>query len=356
MEKAILVGVKLNNEKIPLEESLAELEQLARTSGAEAVTVITQNRERPDRKYFIGQGKAEELASLCAVNKPDLVIIDHEVSSTQIRNLEDFIGVKVIDRTELILDIFAQHAHTREGTLQVELAQSEFQLTRLSGHGVSLSRLGGGIGTRGPGETKLEMDRRRIRKKISQLKTELEAVAKSRHLLREKRRSSRIRVGAIVGYTNAGKSTLLNAMAKAQVLVEDKLFATLDPVTKRTYLPGGQVILLTDTVGFIQKLPHQLIDAFKATLEEVNEADFLLHVVDSSSPYMEDQIEAVYKVLEELGAIAKPIVTVFNKMDLKELPKKYLKQYSPAVFISAATREGLDDLSIVLSKLPAPPA
>ncbi|HTY13498.1 MAG TPA: GTPase HflX [Candidatus Omnitrophota bacterium] len=356
MEKALLVGVKLKNENIPLDESLSELQQLAKTSGARTIGTITQNREFPDPRYFLGKGKLNEVTRFCVENAPDLVIIDHEVSSTQIRNLEDSLGVKVIDRTELILDIFAQHAHTREGSLQVELAQSEFLLTRLTGHGVSLSRLGGGIGTRGPGETKLEMDRRRIRKKISELKDELASVARNRHLLREKRRSSRMSVGAIVGYTNAGKSTLLNSMARAGVKAEDMLFATLDPVTKRTYIQGGGVILLTDTVGFIQKLPHQLVEAFKATLEEVNEADFLLHVVDSSSPYMEDQIASVYKVLEEIGAISKPIITVFNKIDLVKPPKNYLKKFSPAVFISAETREGLDKLAGTILKLLAPPA
>jgi len=350
MEKTILAGIKFKGEKIPLNESLEELKQLARTSGAKISGILTQNREKPDNRYYIGEGKLEELKNLCAATSADLVIFDHEISPSQIRNLEDFLGIKVIDRTELILDIFAQHAHSREGVLQVELAQSEFQLTRLTGHGVSLSRLGGGIGTRGPGETKLEVDRRRIRRKISELKKELEAVKKNRRLLREKRKSSNVLTGAIVGYTNSGKSTLLNSLARANVLAEDKLFATLDPVTKRVYLPDGRIILLTDTVGFIQNLPHQLIDAFRATLEEVVEADFLIHVVDSSSPYMEDQIESVYKVLEEIGAITKNVLTVFNKIDKEKPPKNIIKKFDPSVCISALYRTGFEDLTKALLK------
>lgn len=351
MEKAILVSIKFKNEKTPLNESLEELKQLARTSGAQVMGNLSQNREKPDIKYFIGAGKLEELKDLCSTTEADLVIFDHEINPGQIRNLEDALGIKVIDRTELILDIFAQHARTREGVLQVNLAQAEFQMTRLVGHGISLSRLGGGIGTRGPGETKLEVDRRRIRAKISQLKKELEAVKKSRHLLREKRKASNILTGAIVGYTNSGKSTLLNSLARANVLTEDKLFATLDPVTKRVYLPDGRTILVTDTVGFIQNLPHQLIDAFRATLEEVIEADFLIHVVDSSSLYMEDQIEAVYQVLEEIGAITKNILTVFNKIDKVEPPKNILEKFDPSVCISALYRTGFEDLTTALVKL-----
>ncbi|MFA4967485.1 MAG: GTPase HflX [Candidatus Margulisiibacteriota bacterium] len=351
MEKAVLVGIKFKNDDLPLNESLEELRQLALTSGAETIGVLMQNRAVPDKKYFIGRGKMEELKNLCETLSPDLIIMDQEVSASHIRNLEDSLGVKVIDRTELILDIFAQHAHTREGKLQVELAQSEFIMTRLSGRGVSFSRLGGGIGTRGPGETKLEVDRRRIRKKISDLKTEIDSISKNRNLLRQKRKSSQIKVGAIVGYTNSGKSTLLNSLARTNVLVEDKLFATLDPVTKRVYLPGNKVILLTDTVGFIQKLPHQLIDAFKATLEETTEADFLVHVVDASSPYMEDQIASVYKVLEEMGIIAKPILTLFNKIDICKPPKALLKKYDPAVFISAYYKTGFEELTKSLLKL-----
>jgi len=353
MEKAILVGIQLNKERIPLLESLAELGQLAATAGAQTIGTLTQKRDKPDPKYFIGEGKLLELKHLCSATQADLIIFDHQISASQARNLESALNLKVIDRTELILDIFAQHALTREGALQVELAQSEFMLTRLSGHGTALSRLGGGIGTRGPGETKLEMDRRRIRKNISLLKKELEAIRKNRHLLREKRRASQILTGALIGYTNSGKSTLLNSLSRSQILTQDKLFSTLDPVTRRVYLPEGKVILLTDTVGFIQKLPHQLVDAFRATLEEVTEADLLLHVMDASSPYLEDQIAAVYAVLEELKVITKPILSVFNKLDKAGDPagfKKLIKKYQPAVAVSALYKTGLKDLLKVLSR------
>lgn len=282
-----------------------------------------------------------------------MVIFDHELSPAQERNLEDTISVKVIDRAELILDIFAQHAHTREGTLQVELAQCKFNLTRLTGHGVMLSRLGGGIGTRGPGESKLEYDRRRINKRISILKNEIEKIREHRKVSREKRKAAALPLIAIIGYTNAGKSTLLNTLTKSHVLVEDKLFATLDPTTRRLYLPNGKTILLTDTVGFIRKLPHQLIEAFHATLEEVAEADILLHVVDISSQYYEDHISAVYRVLEELGSIAKPIVTVFNKKDKiknRRLLSAALKKYQPGVVVSALEKESCDKLVSLLQQ------
>jgi GTP-binding protein HflX len=340
-----LVGIELYGEEFwPIEESLAELKQLADTAGAQVVGTLSQAREKPDQKYFIGKGKIDELSALVNQKDANLVVFDSELSASQERNLEEALGIKIIDRTELILDIFAQHAHSREGKLQVELAQSEFRLTRLTGHGVLMSRLGGGIGTKGPGETKLEMDRRRIRERVSLIKKELEDVRRGRHLRREKRRASLIPVAAIVGYTNAGKSTLLNALTSANVLVEDKLFATLDPTTRRVALPEGGEILLTDTVGFIQKLPHQLVDAFRATLEEVTEADILIHVVDSNHPYLEDQITAVYNVLEELEIITKTIITVFNKMDKKSVSKNIFEKYAPSVSISALTGKGLDDL------------
>ncbi|KAF0133707.1 MAG: GTP-binding protein HflX [Candidatus Saganbacteria bacterium] len=349
-EKAILVGVKIKGERTSLDESLEELKKLAITAGAQTVAILTQNKDTPDRKYFIGEGKLEELKSLCDETKANLIIFDHDISPSQIRNLEDDLNIKVINRTELILDIFAQHAHSREGKLQVELAQSEFLLSKLSGYGISLSRLGGGIGTRGPGETKLESDRRRARKNISQLKKELEKVSKNRKLLRENRRKSNIATGALIGYTNSGKSTLLNSLAKTNVLTEDKLFATLDPVTKRVYLPNGKVFLLTDTVGFIQNLPYQLVDAFHATLEEAIEADFLIHVVDSSSEYLESQISAVYEVLEGLKIITKPMLTVFNKIDIKMPSKDLLGKYSPSAAISAYKKEGFSDLTTSLEK------
>lgn len=353
MEKALLIGVELQAEKIPLRESLHELSQLAATAGAQTLDFVTQKRDRPDTQFFIGSGKLDDIRRLAEEKSADLLIFDHQISASQSRNLEEELGIKVIDRTELILDIFAQHAHSREGRLQVSLAQAEFSLTRLTGHGIALSRLGGGIGTRGPGETKLEVDRRRIRKQISELKKQLEAVRQSRHLLREKRKSSRLLTAALVGYTNSGKSTLINALAKAGVLTENKLFSTLDPVVRRVYLPGGEVILISDTVGFIQKLPHQLVNAFRATLEEVTEADLLLHVVDASSEYLEDQMTAVYNVLEELGTITKPIVTIFNKIDIvpkKKVAAKLLKKFKPAVEISAYYKLGLEELIKTLSQ------
>lgn len=356
IEKALLVGVGFPRDQFPLALSLAELERLTATAGAAVVGALTQNRERPDAKYFIGAGKVTELQALIASTGANLAVFDHELSPSQERNLEDMIGIKVIDRTELILDIFAQHARSREGNLQVELAQATFLLTRLTGHGAAMSRLGGGIATRGPGETKLEYDRRRLRKKISQLKEQIEKVRAERQLKREQRRSSRIISAVLVGYTNSGKSTLLNALTKAGVLVEDKLFATLDPTVRRLYLPSGRTILVTDTVGFIQKLPHSLVAAFRATLEEVTEADLLLHVVDLSSDYYEQQIAAVYQVLEDLGGIAKPLITVFNKIDKLEgkAAKKVLSKYRPAVAVSALQRTDLDKLLATIdAQLPA---
>lgn len=354
MERAVLVGIKLKKEKIPLEESLAELRKLTQTAGASIISELCQLREMPDQKYFIGSGKLLELKDLVDLKKADLMIIDHDISPSQTRNLEAFLEVKVIDRTELILDIFAQHALTREGKLQVELAQDEYRLTRLTGRGKELSRLGGGIGTRGPGETKLEMDRRRIRKRISLLKKEIESVREKRSVLRAKRHLSNIKTAALIGYTNSGKSTLLNCLTSAKAKVQDQLFATLDPMTRRLYLPSGKIILLTDTVGFIRKLPHHLINAFRATLEETIEADLLVHVIDLSSKYLEDQIEAVYTVLEELKAIAKPILTVLNKSDLlkdKIILARLLKKYRPAVPVSAYYKKNTEELAKALDRL-----
>jgi GTP-binding protein HflX len=344
-EKALLVGVEFPGNP-PLNFSLSELKGLAETAGATVVETLTQKRSRPDQKYFIGSGKLEELKSLVNTCGANLIVFDHELSPAQERNLEEALAIKIIDRTELILDIFAQHAKSREGRLQVELAQASFSLGRLTGHGVMLSRLGGGIGTRGPGESKLEYDRRRLRARISFLKEGIEQLRKERFLKREKRRHHQIPTAAIVGYTNAGKSTLFNGLTRAGVPAEDKLFATLDPTTRRLYLPSGKIILVTDTVGFIQKLPHSLVAAFKATLEEVGEANLLLHVVDASSPYFEPQINSVYQVLEELGCITKPMITVFNKIDRlkQELPEKILTKFQPCVTLCAFQKEALDKL------------
>jgi GTP-binding protein HflX len=356
-EKALLVGIEFPREPIPISVSLQELARLAMTAGAQITGSLTQKRTSPDPKYFIGSGKLVELRAKAAANQANLIVFDHELSPSQERNLENELGLKIIDRTELILDIFAQHARSREGKLQVELAQASYMLTRLSGHGVLMSRLGGGIGTRGPGETKLEYDRRRIRSRIARLKEEIEKVRKERSLKREKRRHSQITVAAIIGYTNAGKSTLLNSLTDAGVLTADKLFATLDPTTRRLYLPSGNTILLTDTVGFIQKLPHQLVSAFRATLEEVSEADLLVHVVDVSHPYYENQIASVYTVLEELHSITKPILTVLNKIDHadKKIIVKALKKYKPACAVSALSREGIDNLVATIDGLLPPP-
>lgn len=350
-EKAVLVDVALNKKKIDPYD-LAELEALAKTAGAATAGDIVQSRDKPDMRYYVGEGKLAELKTLCSSLNANLIIFNADLSPSQTRNLQNELGIKVIDREGLILDIFAQHAHTREGKLQVELAQDNYTLTHLTGKGIELSRLGGGIGTRGPGETKLEMDRRRIRKRIAQLKKELEEVRRHRGIRRERRRQSKLPVAAIVGYTNAGKSTLLNTLTKAGVRAEDKLFATLDPVTRILKLPGNKEILLTDTVGFIQNLPHDLIEAFKATLEEVTEADLLLHIVDISHPNFIEQINSTYKVLEDLKAITKPMLTVFNKIDRYiGDPKVLLKKYSPAVTISALTGTGIEDLISRVIKL-----
>ena len=315
-EVALLVEVVLPPEKRwEAEESLEELELLAESAGAIVAGKVLQEREGPDPRYLIGEGKAQELEKLCSEGI-DLVIFDEELSGSQQRNLEGLIGKKVVDRTGLILDIFAQRARSREGKLQVELAQLAYLLPRLVGKGVLLSRLGGGIGTRGPGETKLEMDRRLIRKRMAKIQEELSKVRRHRALLRRPRRKLDLPTVALVGYTNAGKSTLLNALTKADVFVADHVFATLDPTLRRAVLPNGKVVLISDTVGFIRKLPHQLIEAFKATLEEVAEADLLLHVIDLSHPRMEAQRQAVEGILAELGLASKPIIEVYNKIDL----------------------------------------
>ncbi|WP_282935483.1 GTPase HflX [Paenibacillus sp. RC67] len=298
------------------EYSLSELVSLAETAGVVVLDTLSQNKESVDTKWFIGKGKAEELKQLLEEHNANTAIFDQELSGAQVRNLEQFLDVKIIDRTQLILDIFAGRAKTREGIIQVELAQLSYLLPRLSGQGANLSRLGGGIGTRGPGETKLETDRRHIRDRINELKQQLHEVVRHRTLHRERRKKTGVFQVALVGYTNAGKSTLLKQMTQADVYVENQLFATLDPTSRTLELPSGKEIVLTDTVGFIQNLPHDLVAAFRATLEEACEADLILHVVDGSAEMMDTQMKVVEQVLQELGAHGKEQITLFNKVDL----------------------------------------
>ena len=333
-ERAYLVG-------LDSERSLEELARLADTAGAVVVGTMLQKKTRPDSATYVGSGKAQELALDCQAKEADIVIFDDELSGVQTRNLEDVLrGVKVLDRTTLILDIFAQRAQSREGRLQVELAQMAYQLPRLMGHGVSMSRLGGGIGTRGPGETRLEMDRRRIRRRMSDLRHEIKELEEQRSLRRSRREKNRVPVVALVGYTNAGKSTLLNKLSDANVLAEDKLFATLDPVVRTVKLPNGGEFLLVDTVGFISKLPHALVDAFRSTLEEALLADILLIISDGASDEMIHQHDVVLEVLASLGASDKPMIDVINKVDLIES----LPQWPGAIPISAKNGEGLEQL------------
>lgn len=338
IERAILVGIISTPED---EESMEELKELALTAGAEVVGVMTQKRNTIDKAHYIGKGKLEELKFFAENQEVDLVIVNDELTGTQIKNMEDFLNVKVIDRTNLILDIFAKRAKSKEGMLQVELAQLKYRLPRLAGLGGQLSRLGGGIGTRGPGETKLETDRRHIKNRIKAIEKKLEEIEKHRSLQRERRKKNRIPVIAIVGYTNTGKSTLLNALTNAEVYVEDKLFATLDPTARRLVLSSGREVILIDTVGFIRKLPHDLVEAFKSTLEEVKYADLLLHVIDVTSPDMEEKIKVVEKVLSDLGAINTPKINVFNKIDLLEVVPKGNER---EVYISAKNKIGFDKL------------
>ncbi len=318
-DRAILVSLvtdKIKRTGIDPELSLQELVQLAETAGVEVLDVLRQNKETPDSKWFIGKGKVEELRMAADGLGANTAIFDQELSGAQVRNLEEALDLKIIDRTQLILDIFAGRAKTREGIIQVELAQLSYLLPRLSGHGKNLSRLGGGIGTRGPGESKLETDRRHIRDRITELKRQLDEVVKTRELHRERRRKSGAVQVALVGYTNAGKSTLLKQLTDADVYIENQLFATLDPTSRVLQLPAGKEVVLTDTVGFIQNLPHDLVASFRATLEEVNEANLVLHVVDASSPMREEQMEVVQSILQELGAAGKPQIVLFNKSDI----------------------------------------
>lgn len=341
-----MVGVALNS-RSELEEELEELAALADTAGAEVVGVLTQTRKEIDPAYFIGQGKAEELARMCAELSADLVIFNHDLTPAQARNLEKLLNTRVVDRTELILDIFAKRARTKQAMLQVELAQLQYQLPRLRRMWQHLSRLGGGIGTRGPGETQLEVDQRRAKKRIADLQRQLQEIQRQTSTRVQSRKERELFTIALVGYTNVGKSTLMNALTKANVFVEDRLFATLDATTRVLYLPDGHKVLLTDTIGFIRKLPPHLIASFHATLEEVRTADLLLHVVDVSHPAMDEHIKVVEETLQEIGAGDKPTILVLNKAD--KLPPEWdkgalLRRYPNAVLVSALTGEGLDTL------------
>jgi len=357
-ERVILVGVRVSDGD-DTEASLKELEELVKTAGADAVDVIIQNREALHPGTYVGKGKIEEIAQSIALYDADGIVCDDELSPAQMKNLEDTLECKVMDRTMVILDIFAQHARTSEGKLQVELAQLKYRATRLIGSYSAMSRIGGGaagasggIGTRGPGEKKLEVDRRLIKARIAQLNRELEQVKKNREVARSMREKNRTPVLAIVGYTNAGKSTLLNTLTAAGVLEENKLFATLDTTTRNLKLESGEQILLTDTVGFIRKLPHHLIDAFRSTLEEAKYADMILHVVDSSSPDADAHMHIVYETLTKLGVKDKPVITAFNKIDLVAEPEssKDLKA-DRTVRISAKHGQGLPELLEAVAEL-----
>lgn len=351
IEKVILVGVSVEDTD-DTEKSLDELEELAKTAGAVTVGRVIQNREMIHPGTYVGKGKIDEIKELLWEIEATGIICDDELSPVQLGNLQDALDTKVMDRTLIILDIFAARASTNEGKIQVELAQLKYRQSRLTGLGKSLSRLGGGIGTRGPGEKKLEMDRRLIKGRIAQLNRELKEVKRHREVTREQRNRTRIPVVAIVGYTNAGKSTLLNKLTGASVLSEDKLFATLDPTTRGLKLPSKQEVLLTDTVGFIRKLPHHLIEAFKSTLEEAKYADIILHVVDTSNPQMDEQMHIVYETLRNLGVEDKTVITAFNKQD-KEGAETILRDFKAdyVVRISAKTGFGFEELLGTIEKI-----
>jgi len=347
-ERALLIGLEQAGvTKWDLQDSLEELAELASSAGAEVVDTVTQKLQKPTAPYYIGKGKAELIKEWLQDRRVTSVIFDDELSPAQGRNLENLLARKVLDRTQLILDIFAQRARSREGRLQIELAQLQYLLPRLTKMWHHLSRQTGGIGTRGPGETQLEVDRRRVQERIARLERELESVRKTRAIQRQGRKRHQWPVAAVVGYTNAGKSTLLNLLTGADVVAENKLFATLDPTTRSFVLPNKQRVLLTDTVGFLRKLPHTLIESFKATLEEVSEADLLIHVVDLGHPRVDEQMRAVDNVIKELGAFGKQTVTVFNKIDQltnPELADTYPKRFPNSVAISALTGEGVGNL------------
>lgn len=344
-ERVILVAVSTQNQENDTIASVQELEELASTAGAVTVGIIIQNRDKVHPTTYIGKGKIEEVKQEIFEKGATGVICDDELSPVQLSNLSNMLDIKIIDRTTLILDIFAKRAYTKEGKLQVELAQLKYNLSRLTGLGTSLSRLAGGIGTRGPGESKLEMDRRHINNRLVILNEELEEMKKHRDMLRKNRKKLGKPLIAIVGYTNAGKSTLINKLTDSNVFQEDKLFATLDPTTRNLSLPEGKDVILTDTVGFIRKLPHHLIQAFKSTLEEASFADLLIHVVDSSNAQAKRQMEVVYKTLEELGAGDKPVLTVFNKIDKKSASSLLTdKKAFKTINISALNYIGIEEM------------
>lgn len=348
-ERAILIGMEWgrNDSLWTVDDSLEELKQLADTAGATVIKKFIQKRPKPDPAFFIGRGKVQELALYAQQENIDLCIFDDELSPAQQRNIESVMGIRILDRTALILDIFAKRARTNEGKLQVELAQLQYTLPRIMGKGLMLSRLGGGIGTRGPGETKLEVDRRRIRDRIAFIKDQIEKVKAVRSLHRSKRKKNNVFEVSLVGYTNAGKSTLLNTLTNSDIYAKDQLFATLDPTTRQLTLPNKQEIIITDTVGFIQRLPHQLIAAFRSTLEVVTEADLLVHVIDVSHELHKEQAAAVHEVLKEIGAETKPVITVYNKIDKLPPDSKLADRLAleeDTVCISAAKKLNLETL------------
>lgn len=354
MERAVLVTVDLGRrEAWTAEERSAELYELAASARAKVVHSEIVRRHEPSPACFIGSGKAGEIAGICRDNKANLVIFNNDLTASQQKNLEDIIGVRIIDRTQLILDIFARRAHSNEGKLQVELAQLNYMLPRLMDKGLNMSNPGGGIGTVGPGEQKLEVDRRTIKARVSKLKKDLEGLEKRRGMMRLKRSRHSLVTIAIVGYTNVGKSTLINALTESDVIVRDKLFATLDPTVRKYVMPNKQKVLFIDTVGFIKELPHHLVEAFKATLEEVSEADLVLHIVDSSHPKAIEQSEAVYTVLKQIGAAEKPMVTVLNKSDKAESVAaigSLRSRLGKTVTVSAINKEGFEELISEISE------
>lgn len=346
-ERALLLGVDTG--EYDCEISLAELEELSRTAGAEVVGTVSQKLPNPNPATYIGSGRMEEVCAFCRANEIDLIVADGELSPAQQRNMETQTDTRVIDRTTLILDIFAQRARSREGKIQVELAQLRYMLPRLTGKGKAMSRLGGGIGTRGPGESKLESDKRHIRRRIYALEEELRQIEKRRNAMRTRRKKDGVIAVAIVGYTNAGKSTLMNYLTEAGVLAEDKLFATLDPTARKLTLPNGQDIMLIDTVGLVRRLPHHLVEAFKSTLEEAKSADLILNVCDASDPVCAEHLEVTERLLSELGCSKTPTVTVMNKCD--RVPELYtLPTLGKTVPISARTGEGIPKLLSEIEK------